>query len=729
MSHGGDEQVPVVVIAGTAGVGKTSFAIHLARQVSSRFPDGQLFVNLRGYDTGPPLEPTAVLERFLRALGVPGPALPSSPEGRAELYRSLLADKRMLVVLDNAASVGQARPLLPGATGCLTVVTSRNRLSGLSVRDGARRITLGMLDERESRELITRATRDYRTGDEPGQVAELARLCARLPLALRIAAERAATQPLLTLDELVTQLRDESSLWEALSSPDEEEADAVRSVFAWSYRALPPPAARLFRLLGLHPGPEFSVHVAAALCEQDLRQTRTLLEHLAGAHLVDAVGADRYQFHDLLRAYATAQAQQEESPEDRQAALRRVATWYLHAADAARAAAAPFQDSVLTPPPGAPAVPVLRTEQEAFAWHQREQANLLAAARSAAQAGLDEIAWQLAATLQGVHMARGVFDDWRAMGTIGLEAAQRLGDLRAEVLMHNTLGMAGKDSRNLVAAAEHHQAALDLCTRLGDHVGEAESANGLALVHRKSHHLELSRPLLERALELFERHGPRRWTGLVLCNLGFTVAELGELPEAARLARQGLAVYEETGAEPSWRIDALCLLTYVARESGAYEEAEEYLARAHALQKHSSFATIDAALHREEAALRLAQGERDAALEAYRACEVLERSIGNRVGQALAYDGIGRTLHALGRSSEAAEFHTVAARILRDPPHPWHLAETLAHLAEALTADGRSDEARPRRSEALELLAGFSDPQATALRRRLQEQAGGPHGG
>nr|WP_324612845.1 ATP-binding protein [Streptomyces specialis] len=239
-----DDAASVLVIVGTAGVGKTSLAIRLAHRISARFPGGQLFVNLHGYDTGPPLAPQAVLERFLRALGVPPPAIPAGVEERAELYRSLLAGRRMLVVLDNAASAGQVRPLLPGAPGCLTVVTSRHRLSGLAVRDGARRITLGMLTESESAELITTATRGYRTGDDPAHVTELARLCARLPLALRIAAERAATRPLLPLPELIANLRDESTLWDALSDPDDEEADAVRTVFAWSYRTLPPPAAR-----------------------------------------------------------------------------------------------------------------------------------------------------------------------------------------------------------------------------------------------------------------------------------------------------------------------------------------------------------------------------------------------------------------------------------------------------------------------------------------------------
>jgi tetratricopeptide (TPR) repeat protein len=723
---GVDGPVSVVVIAGTAGVGKTSLAVHLAHRISVRFPHGQLFVNLRGYDTGPPLAPAAVLGRFLRALGVPAPAIPAGLEERAELYRSLLADKRILVVLDNAATPGQVRPLLPGTAGCLTVVTSRHRLSGLAVRDGARRVPLGMLSERESADLITAATRGYRTGDDPAQIAELARLCARLPLALRIAAERAATHPLLALPELTANLRDESTLWEALSSSDEDEADAVRTVFAWSYRTLPPPAARLFRLLGLHPGSDFSVHTAAALTEQELRQTRSLLDLLVGAHLIESTRADRYQFHDLLRAYATDQAHQEETPEDQHAALQRVAEWYLHTADAARAAAQTFYPSILPPEQTRPAsVLAFDRQRDAFAWHHNEQANLLAVARAAAQAGMDEIAWQLPATLHGVHTARGVFDDWQAMAGIGLEAARRLGDQRAQALMHDSLGIAGKDSRQLERAAEHHQAALELRTRIGDQAGVAESANGLGLVHQWRHELAASRTRLEQALAIYQEHGPYHWTGVVLCNLGFTTAALGESHEAARFAHQALAVYRETGADPSMHIDALHLLARLSREAGHYAQAEEHIANALVLQEHSTFVTIDAALRLEQAALLREQNRHEQALETYWACETLQRSIGNRTGQAVAYNGIGQTLRALGRLTEAIDFHTMAARILREPLQPWDLAQTLAHLADAQADNDQPEQARHHRTEALTLLAPFPDPQATALRQRLQELTAG----
>ncbi|MEU0929526.1 ATP-binding protein [Streptomyces malaysiensis] len=718
--------VSVVVIAGTAGVGKTSLAVRLAHQVSGRFPHGQLFVNLRGYDAGPPLAPAAVLERFLRALGVPVSAIPPGLEERAELYRSLLAGKRVLVVLDNAATVGQVRPLLPGTAGCLTVVTSRHRLSGLSVRDGARRITLDVLTEGESTDLINTATRGYRTGDDPVQIAELARLCARLPLALRIAAERAATHPLDTLPQLTAQLRDESTLWEALSSPDQEEADAVRTVFAWSYRTLPPPAARLFRLLGLHPGPDFSVPATAALTGQQPREAHGLLDLLAGAHLIQATGPERYQFHDLLRAYATDQASQEETPEDQHAALKRVADWYLDTAEAARLAAQTIYPSVLPLERSRPAsVPAFDGQRDALAWHHSEQANLLAVVRTAAQAGLDEIAWQLPGTLHGLHSARGAFDDWQAMAHIGLEAARRLGDQRAQALMHDTLGTASKESGHLAQAAEHHRAALDLYTHIGDQAGVAESANGLGLVHSWRHEPAAGRTHFEQALALYQQHGSRGRVGRTLCNLGYVTADLGEHEQAADFARQSLAIYRETGTDHVLHIDPLLLLARLARETGHHDHAERHLADATDLLEHTSYPAFTAAVRLEQATHLREQSRHDQALEAYWACETLQRSIGNRTGQALAYDGIGQTMRALGRLPEAIDFHTTAARILRDLDQPWNLAQTLAHLADAHADNDQPEHARQHRIEALTLLDCFTDPPAAALRQRLQESATG----
>jgi NB-ARC domain len=385
---------PVVVITGTAGVGKTSLAVRWAHNVRDRFTDGQLYINLRGYDPGTPVAPEAALDLILQALGVRASATPSDLQAKASLYRSLVADRRVLVVLDNAGTVGQVRPLLPGTATCLVLVTSRSRPPGLVARDGAIRLTVNVLTDNEAVTLLRTVIAQYRREDDPDQLNELAQLCARLPLALRIAAERAAARPWMALTELIRDLRDESALWDALSSSDDDAVDAVRTVFAWSYRALPQQTAQLFRRLGLHPGAEFGLGAASALAGLSRSHTRHLLDGLLAAHLLEQVGSDRYQLHDLLRAYSTDQARQDESAGERQEATYRVLTWYLHAADAARRTIVRGSGSRHMPITLAPPAPDLDLMQftdygQAVTWYETNRTNLMAATRAAAAAGLD----------------------------------------------------------------------------------------------------------------------------------------------------------------------------------------------------------------------------------------------------------------------------------------------------------------------------------------------------
>ncbi|MFD8379512.1 tetratricopeptide repeat protein [Streptomyces sp. NPDC059679] len=318
-------------------------------------------------------------------------------------------------------------------------------------------------------------------------------------------------------------------------------------------------------------------------------------------------------------------------------------------------------------------------------------------------------------------MTHGAFDDWQAMARTGLESARSLGDQRAQALIHETLGAMYKDSKRLTQAAEHHRAALDLRTRIGDWAGVAESANGLGVVHSWCHELAASRARLEQALALYRQYGPYDRTGVVLNNLGYAAAGLGEFDEAARLAHQAMTVYRETAADHYLHIDALRLLARAARKAGHHAEAEGHLTDATALLERTGPSVIEALLRLEQATLLREQNRHDQALEAYWACETLQRFLGSRLGQAQAYDGIGHTMRALGRLQEAIDFHTMAAHILRDPPQPWDLAQTLAHLADAHADNDQPEQARHHRAEALTLLAPFPDPQATALRQRLQQ--------
>ena len=711
----------LVVIVGTAGAGKTSLAVHLAHRVRGGFPDGQLFVNLHGYDAATPLGPAAVLERFLRALGVMPAAIPAEVEERAEMFRSLTAGQRILVVLDNAATVGQVRPLLPGDSEALVLVTSRHRLPGLSARDGAHRLTLGLLSDAEATALIAAATTDYRDPDDPGQVAELARLCARLPLALRIAAERAAARPWMPLTELIADLRSESSLWDALSTEDEAEADAVRTVFAWSYRALPLAAARVFRLLGLHPGPDFSAATAAALTGEETGRVSGLLDALAGAHLLEQTGPDRFQFHDLLRAYALTQVHQEDSAEQQRDALARAASWYLHTADAAARTGQNRDPSVLT----APANPRIRPldfpdQASASQWYLLERANLVALAHAAVTAGLDDIVWQMSVTLSFLHEAHLATDDWILLGQMGVEAAARLGDRAAQAVTLQTLAIAYIQARRLTEAFECHRQAAEAFTEIGDPVRALRSVNGLGVVHLRRHELRQAAARFAQTAELARHAGAAVWQAQATDNLAATSAEAGEYDRAVELAKQALELYEQAGSGPVLTADAVLTLARAHRETGRLQDASRYLDQAERIIADGAvYRVFEAVILLERGALEQAQGQGEQALETYWRSARLATTLGDRSREARSYDGAGQALRMLDRTEQALDFHTRAAAVHRHLDDSLHLALTLSHLAEALTDLGRTEDAEAARTEAAALIEGFDDPRAEQLRTSL----------
>ncbi|HEY8473311.1 MAG TPA: BTAD domain-containing putative transcriptional regulator, partial [Natronosporangium sp.] len=390
---------PVVIsaIAGAAGIGKTALAVHWGHRVADRFPDGQLYVNLRGFDPGgSPVDPATAVRAFLDALGVPPERLPASLDAQVSLYRSLLAERRMLVVLDNARDADQVRPLLPGAPGCLVLVTSRRRLSGLVATDGAVPLPLDVLPEDEARQLLAARLGPERLAAEPAAVAELIAGCAGLPLALAIVAARAATRLGFPLAAVAEEVRAAGAGLEPFTGPDQL-AD-LRAVFSWSYDALEPAAARLFRLLGLHPGPDLAVPAAASLLGVPLPQARRLLAALTEANLVVEHVPGRFTLHDLLRAYATELTETVDSESDRQAAWRRLLDHYLHTAYTASTRLDPHRPPLPTAPvagPGAVLVD-LPTRDDAEAWLATEEPALVAAIGMAANTGFDPYTWQLA---------------------------------------------------------------------------------------------------------------------------------------------------------------------------------------------------------------------------------------------------------------------------------------------------------------------------------------------
>ncbi|MDW6059968.1 tetratricopeptide repeat protein [Streptomyces sp. FXJ1.4098] len=711
--------VAICVIAGTAGAGKTSLALRWAHQVKADFPDGQLYVNLRGYDPGEPVTAQEALHRFLTGLGVEPGAVPTDTEAASALFRSLVADRRMLIVLDNAATVAQVRPLLPGHAGCLVVVTSRGRLSGLAVRDGAHRITLGTLPEPEAVSLLRVVTSGYRPEDDAEKLAELARLCARLPLALRIAAERAASHPHMRLDELIADLRDESALWAALSTGDEQDADAVRSVFAWSYRALPPDAACLFRLLGLHPGPAFGLGAVSALAGISVRRARQLLDVLVGAHLLEQTAPDRFEFHDLLRAYATEQSRLDETADSRAAALRRVLDWYLRTADAAQSWITPARERLPLDPPDERAAPLsLSDYDQAVDWSEREQSNLVAAVRAAEKAGLDRYAWQLSAVFWSAQAPSAAVTDWLVTGEIGLRAVRRLGDRVGEAKILESLGFAYRRLNDLPKALNAHREALTIRRELSDPRGEASALNALGLLALRTRRLRDAEEHFVRALAVFHELDAVHWEAVTRANLGTVHFEAGRLTEAESNLEQALVVHERMANKGSVG-NALRVRSAIHLERGELAEAARTAHEALEIALELRDRVMEGYWLLYVGDVQQALGQCAEALISYQRSAVIHRRLGDRSREALAWYGAGRTYQRLERTGEAADFFRTAAAVHQELGDSWHLALALDGLATSLFTE---DAAAGRRhwGDALGRLADYDDARAVKLRERIE---------
>src|SRR5260370_25959511 len=415
----------ISVIWGTAGVGKTALAVHWAHQVAAEFPDGQLFANLRGFDpSGAPVQAATAVRRFLDAFQVPAARIPADLDAQIGLYRSLLAGERMLIVRDNARDPEQVRPLLPGAAGCLVLVTSRNQLTDLIALDGAVPLTVDLLTKDEASELLGRRLGPVRVTREQEATGELIDLCARLPLALNIAASRAATHPAAPLSSLAAEMRDRRR---RLDLPSVGKGAAnLRAVSSWSYQTLGSPAARMFRLLGVNPRPDINVAAAASLAGADRDQARRALGELTAAHLLTQHVPGRYSLHDLLRAYAPEHAG---TDGDRTQATHRILDHYLHTARAATLLLFPARDLAALPAPHPGAVPEdITDDQHALAWFDTERPALLAAAALAAKARFDAHAWQIPSALAVYLERRGNWDDYAAIHTTALPAPEHARD-------------------------------------------------------------------------------------------------------------------------------------------------------------------------------------------------------------------------------------------------------------------------------------------------------------
>ncbi|MEV1069082.1 BTAD domain-containing putative transcriptional regulator [Streptomyces sp. NPDC050263] len=610
--------VVIGVIGGPAGVGKTALAVRLAHEVADRFPDGQLYVNLRGFDpTAPPLSPQAALRGFLDALGIPAARMPDGLDAQAALYRGLLAGRRLLVLLDNARDAAQIRPLLPGAPGCPVLVTSRDRLTGLVSADGAHPLTLDVLTPAEARSALALRIGAARVSAEPRAVREIVSLTARLPLALAMVAARAAAFPAFPLATLAEQLRAAHGGLEAFR--DSDPATDVQAVFSWSYEALGVAAARLFRLLGLHPGPELTVHTAAALAGERVARTRALLTELADAHLLAERSPGRYACHDLLRAYATELVHATENAGERRAAVRRLLDHCLHTAHAA-ALLFDAPTSVITPvAPAEPALPSVRPqpladEAAALAWLTTERPVLLGAVRLAVDHGLDARVWQFAWTLERLHEHCCHWPEYLALQRTALEAARRLEDPDALAQAHRALGRACMMLRLDDEALHHLRASLDESAR--DVNQRAQSHIALwALRTRQGRHAEALDELAP-ALGLYEASGLRRGQADVLVATAWGQACLGDGRRALPLAHRGLALFQELGIRlaEGYTWDAL---GHVHGQLGRHERSVTCFQRALALFREVGDLYNEACVRDRLGDARLAAGRPGDALDAW----------------------------------------------------------------------------------------------------------------
>jgi DNA-binding SARP family transcriptional activator/Tfp pilus assembly protein PilF len=539
--------VVISAIGGTAGVGKTALALHWAHQVADRFGDGQLYVNLRGFDSsGIPAAPDEAIRGFLDALGVPPRRIPPTPQAQTGLYRSLLAGRKMLLVLDNAWDEQQVRPLLPASPGSLVLVTSRNQLSGLAVADGARLLSLDVLTHEEAVQLLAARLGAARAGAEASAVSEIASLCGCLPLALTVAAARAAVRPGFALAAVAAELRDAVGRLDALDPGDP--GSSLQAVFSWSSRHLSGESVRMFRLLGLHPGPDISIVAAASLAGTTQTQARRLMRELARAHLINEHIPGRYAFHDLLRLYAAGQARCTDSRADRREAIRRVLDHCLHtAANAARLLNPSWEPVVLAPPrPGAAPVQPASYGQ-ALAWFEEEHQVLLAAVTLAAESGFEGHAWQLPWAMTPFLHTRGLWREWAATQRSALDAATRLGDAAAQAVSSRSLAVACTYLGDHDQARRHLVSSLTLHQQLGNRTGEAKIHQNLGmLAERQGHYADALRHA-EQALRLYQAIGDKAAEAEALNNFGWIHCVIGDYPEARAFCRQALTLCREVG--------------------------------------------------------------------------------------------------------------------------------------------------------------------------------------
>jgi DNA-binding SARP family transcriptional activator/Flp pilus assembly protein TadD len=707
--------VVISAIGGTAGVGKTALAVQWAHQVAERFPDGQLYVNLHGYDPEQPVAPADALAALMRSLGVPGPDIPVETEERSARYRSLLAGRRMLIVLDNAREAVQVRPLLPGSSGCVTVVTSRDSLAGLVARDGAVRLDLDLLPATEAAGLL-RALIGKRAAEDPDTTFALAEACCQLPLALRVAAELAAARPAVPLADLAAELAGLRRL--DLFDGGSDQHISVRAVFSWSYQHLDAAAARTFRLAGLHPGHDFDRYAAAALTGTEPAQASQTLALLTRANLIQPAGADRYGMHDLLREYARELAARD-TEEERRAAVSRLLDYYLYAASAAMDVAFPAERH------RRPRIPALAntslpmaSEAAAWAWLDAEQTGLIAAAGHAADSGWPGHATRLSAILFRYLDTAGRFAEGRTLHNHAVRAARSAGDLPAEASALIGVGLSyGQQGRRREAIANYEQA-LALARQADDKSDQARALNYLGTSAMGMGRSELAASRFGKALALFGEAGDQTGAAYALSNLGRVLSLQGNHETAIRHLEQAQAGFRELNDRHA-QAAMLYMIGVVRLRQGEYDRAADSFLACLPMYREFGDRMGEADAHADLGLVRLRQGCYDEAASRLRQALTDFRELGDQSGEARALNGLGEASLATGLPADARHHHAAALDLSRQASAQPEQARAHEGLGNACNAQGDHGEARRHWQEALAVYAELGLPEAERVSAML----------
>jgi DNA-binding SARP family transcriptional activator/tetratricopeptide (TPR) repeat protein len=733
----GASRVVVSAVAGTAGVGKTALAVHWAHRAAGRFPDGQLYLDLRGYGPDPAVPAEEALAACLRALGLPAGDLPAALPERAARYRTELAGRRMLVVLDNACSAEQVRPLLPGAGESAVLVTSRDSLAGLVSRDGAHRLDLDLLPLADAVTLLQELI-GTRVQEDPVAAEQLAQSCARLPLALRVAAELAAARPSTSLSALVSELQ-QGAAGDGGDLVDLDRLDgggdrhsAVRAVLSWSYRNLDAGAARLFRLLGLHPGKDWDAAAAAALAGEPVAGVRCWFDGLIRAHLVRPIGPGRFAMHDLLRSYAGWLADRELDPVERAAGVRRLCDHYLGATRQAMVRLHPTDPRPEPRSPDEPSGLVLSTEAEALAWLEEERANLVTLCGFAVREGRLPVAVDVAATifryldagaygpealqvhtaaagaarslgrprdeavavknLAGAHWRRGDYAQAQLEAERALSLARVGGDALLEGIVLSNLGILCQCRGQLRAALEHHEAAGEIFGAIGPPLRQwaAWSEAGLCLVSLGRY--AEAEVHLHAVVDLAHTAGDRHLEACAAENLALLRIRQGRLAEAEERLRNALRITTDLGTLADQAL-SLARLGELHLRCANPAAARAALDRALTIARSVGERSIEAeALFRLGEADRLL-GRQEQALVGGRQALAVLAEIGYRPHLAAAHNALGETLAAGGRTEESLAEHRAALAAASETGSRYDEGQARLGLAEAYAALGRPAEA------------------------------------